>query len=112
MDDSEANLKLLQQEWQIFRAPWKAQHTTKMINLSQQVREISNCYFPKLRQLMANLLVLPWSTAGVERNFSTLNRIMRPERSRVGEENLEHLMFCSIEGPKIPGPRDPKDHDL
>ena len=44
-------------------------------------------------QLMANILILPWTTVGAERNFSPLARIMCDSRARLTTCNLENLLF-------------------
>ena len=49
---------------------------------------------------------MPIGTAGVERSFSTMNRILRSERCRLLPEHVDILMKISIEGPRIPDVRD------
>ncbi|CAF4893698.1 unnamed protein product, partial [Rotaria socialis] len=44
-------------------------------------------------------LCAPISTATVERDFSTMNRILTDLRNRLTTEHLEQLMRVSIEGP-------------
>ena len=49
--------------------------------------------------LLTVLLVLPMSTAVVERGFSAMKRIKSDWRSRLSPEQLSKLMFISIQGP-------------
>ena len=44
-------------------------------------------------------MVLPVTTATVERSFSDMKLIKTRLRSRLGEETLNHTMRISIEGP-------------
>ena len=49
---------------------------------------------------------MPIGTAEMERSFSTMNRILRSERSRLLPEHVDIVMEISIEGPGIPDVRD------
>ena len=55
--------------------------------------------FPNLAKLAAVLIVLPVTTATVERTFSSMKLIKTRLRSRMGESTLEHAMCICIEGP-------------
>jgi hypothetical protein len=46
-----------------------------------------------------SVLCAPISTATVERDCSTIDRILTDLRNRLTTENLEQLMKISIEGP-------------
>lgn len=56
----------------------------------------------ELQKLCEILLVIPVTTASVERSFSTMNRILNKARNRMLPETLMHCMIISIEGPEIP----------
>jgi len=58
--------------------------------------------FPTLSQAATRILLLPVGTAGVERTFSTMNRILCSERARLLPCHVDSLMKISIEGPPIP----------
>ena len=55
--------------------------------------------FPNLASLARLAVVLPVTTATVERSFSDMKLIKTRLRSRLGEETLNHTMRISIEGP-------------
>jgi hypothetical protein len=44
------------------------------------------------------LLVIPVTTASVERSFSAMNKILNKARNRMKPETLIHCMMISIEG--------------
>ncbi|GLV40243.1 hypothetical protein CBL_07161 [Carabus blaptoides fortunei] len=56
----------------------------------------------ELQKLCEILLVIPVTTASVERSFSSMNRILNKARNRMLPETLMHCMLISIEGPEIP----------
>lgn len=62
--------------------------------------------FPTFSIAARRILLLPIGTAGVERSFSTMNRIMCSERCRLLPDHVNYLMLISIEGPVIPDIRD------
>jgi hypothetical protein len=64
--------------------------------------------FPTFSIAARRILLLPIGTAGVERSFSTMNRILcsESERCRLLPDHVNYLMLISIEGPKIPDIRD------
>ncbi len=58
--------------------------------------------FPNLAKLVAILIVLPVTTATVERSFSSMKLIKTRLRNRMGENTLDYAMYAmriSIEGP-------------
>ena len=57
--------------------------------------------------LASKILLMPISTAEVERSFSTMNRILRSERCRLLPEHVNILMKISIEA--SPGIQDVRD---
>ena len=60
------------------------------------------------------ILLLPVCTAGVERSFFTMNRILSSTRCRLTSEHVKDLMLISIESPEIPDVREGNDaqHEL
>jgi len=61
--------------------------------------------FPAFSSAVKKLLVLPVGTASVERSFSTMNRIVSSERSRLLPDHTCQLMQLAVEGIKIPDVR-------
>ena len=57
--------------------------------------------FPNLAKLAAILIVLPVTTATVERTFSSMKLIKTRLRSRMGDGTLDHAMRVCIEGPDL-----------
>jgi hypothetical protein len=55
--------------------------------------------YPQLSLAARIFLFAPISTATVERDFSTMNRILTDLKNRLTTEHLEELMKISIEGP-------------
>lgn len=89
-------------EWKLFRRLMLMQHKRSSL---QQVLSVllSNgsirTSFPNLAKLAAILIVLPVTTATVERTFSSMKLIKTRLRNRMGENTLEHTMRICIEGP-------------
>ncbi len=54
--------------------------------------------YPQLSLAAEIFLIAPISTATVERDFSTMNRILTKLRNRLTTEHLNQLMIISIEG--------------
>ena len=54
---------------------------------------------PNLASIARLAVVLPVTTATVERSFGDMKLIKTRLRSRLGEETLNHTMRISIEGP-------------
>ena len=75
-------------EWKIFRRILFTQHRSDLV-----------AGFPNLASLAKLAVVLPVTTATVERSFSDMKLIKTRLRSRLGEETLNHTMRISIEGP-------------
>lgn len=57
--------------------------------------------YPILSPLLARLIVLPASSAEVERVFSTMNRIKTPVRNRLLTTTLDSLIRISMDGADI-----------
>ena len=63
--------------------------------------------FPTFSIAARRIVMLPIGTAGVERSFSTMNRIMCLERCRLLPDYVNYLMLqINIEEPVIPDIRD------
>ena len=52
--------------------------------------------FPRLCQLIPQILCAPGSTAGVERMFSVGGYILSPKRMSMNDENFENQLFCNL----------------
>ena len=55
--------------------------------------------YPLVSQLLAQVIVLPASSADVERVFSTMNRIKAPLRNRLITKTVDNLIRISMDGP-------------
>lgn len=89
-------------EWKLFRRFMLVQHKRSSLQqvLSALLSNASiRASFPNLAKLAAILIVLPVTTATVERTFSSMKLIKTCLRSRMGENTLEHTMRICIEGP-------------
>lgn len=88
-------------EWKLFRRLMLVQHKSLRSSLQQVLSALlsSSASFPNLAKLAAILIVLPVTTATVERTFSSMKLIKTRLRSRMGENTLEHTMRICIEGP-------------
>ena len=89
-------------EWKLFRRVIFVQH--KNNSLQQVLSTLVGgadivAAFPNLSKLATIVMVLPVTTATVERAFSTMKLIKTRLRSRMGEDTLEHTMRTCIEGP-------------
>ena len=47
------------------------------------------------------MLTISMSTAVVERGFSHMNNIIRPERTRLGKDSMNDLLEIQINGPEL-----------
>jgi len=57
--------------------------------------------FPCFSMLASKILLMPIGRAEVEISYSTMNRILRPERCRLLPDHADILMKIFIEGPGI-----------
>ena len=57
--------------------------------------------FPNIKILLTNAMVLPVSTASVERSFSDIKQVKDRLRSRLLPASMFKLMFIAIEGPPL-----------
>ena len=55
----------------------------------------------KICKLAMAKLIIPMTTVSYERRFSALNFIKNEYRSRLSEENLDHALIVTIEGPSF-----------
>ena len=90
-------------EWKTFRRYITNQPKEDM---NKQLKELSTSSMleimcPGLSTLANVCLTIPVGTASVERSFSQMKMIKTRLRSRLGEDNLSHLMKIAIESPEI-----------
>ena len=64
-------------------------------------KEAMTSAFPLISDLLARLIVLPASSAHVERMFSTMKRSKTAQRNRLKTTTLDNLLRISAEGPPI-----------
>ena len=57
--------------------------------------------YPLISDILAQIAVLPASSAEVERVFSAMKRIKTPVRNRLKTGTLDHLLRILIEGPEV-----------
>ena len=91
-------------EWKLFRRVIFVRHKGSSLEqfLSLLVGTADNvAAFPNLSKLASILMVLPVTTATVERTFSTMKLVKTRLHSRMGEDTLEHTMRIFIEGPDL-----------
>lgn len=101
-----AEARCLAEEWRYVRRlpepeSGNVQDVLLELACSQERREM----FPTFSELAEQLVLLPVGTAGVERSFSSMNRILSSTRCRLNPEHVNQLMQISIEGPVIPDVR-------
>ena len=98
------NVDDMQREYSIYRRypdNIETQNSLLLLACGEQRKSM----FPTLSQAATRILLLPVGTAGVEKTFSTMNRILCSERSRLLPDHVNSLMKISIEGPAIPNIR-------
>ena len=54
--------------------------------------------FPETMKFFKFALLIPLSTANVERGFSTMDLLISPLRTSLGEENLDRMMRVCLDG--------------
>ncbi|CAF3139928.1 unnamed protein product [Rotaria sp. Silwood2] len=93
-------------EWKVFRKYLFAQKQQTSSNLTQRQQCINlvkkgmiRTMYPQLSLAAEIFLCAPISTATVERDFSTMNRILNGLRNHLTAEHLEQPMRISIKGP-------------
>lgn len=106
----EEHARNLDAEWNIFRR-LKEDLTSTAFLSSLLVVPHFVAMFPKLQDVVGHLLLLPITTATVERSFSSLNRVLSSERSRLLPNHVNELLSITIEGPELPDVRDATDND-
>ena len=52
--------------------------------------------FPRLSQIVPQILYAPGSTAAVERVFSVAGHILSPKRMSLSDDNFENQLFCNL----------------
>ena len=104
----DVDIEQTQAEWKIFRrimfAKFKAK-TAATVLCNLLTSDTLSAGFPNLKKLATISLVLPVTTATVERSFSDMKMIKTRLRSRLGEDTLDFALRICIEGP------DTLDHD-
>ena len=58
--------------------------------------------YTELQHLCEILLVIPVTTASVERSFSSMNRVLTKTKTKMLPGTLMHYMLISIEGSDVP----------
>ena len=66
----------------------------------QTTNETMIALLPNLHKLAAICLILPVSTASVERSFSHMKQVKTRLRNRMGEQSSSNLMKVAIESPE------------
>lgn len=95
----------LQSEWAILRRlPCDLSSVDSLMMLCTSTDK--RILFPNFSYIAHKILLMPIGTAGVERSFSTMNRVLRSERCRLLPTHVNALMQLSIEGPCMPDVRD------
>ena len=56
--------------------------------------------YPETMKLFKYALLIPPSTSNVERGFSTMNLLVSPLRTSLGEKNLDRMMRICLEDPE------------
>ena len=92
-----------QTEWKIFRrimfANFKEASTTQTVLHSILTSNTLSSGFPNLMKLASIALVIPVTTAAVERSFSDMKLVKTRLRSRMGEDTLDYALRICIEEP-------------
>ena len=93
-------------EWKMFRRVMFSHvksadsDETKTLLCSLLKNPTVQAAFPNLSCLVSIGLVLPVTTASVERSFSDMKLIKTRLRNRLGEDSLDRTLRISIEGPQ------------
>ena len=96
--------KETESEWKMFRRVLFSQYKSSTDDLQVVTSRLLtdstlNAAFPNLATLASLQLVLPVTTATVERSFSDMKLVKTRLRSRLGENTLDQAMRVCIEGP-------------
>lgn len=92
----------LKREWRFLRRlSGDLSSAVNLIELATNAEK--STMFPNFSRVATKILPVPMGTAGIERSFSTMNRILNSERCRLSPEYVNVLMQLSFEGPVIPG---------
>ena len=89
-------------EWKTFRAYLLTQKRGNKLMTQREVcvkliqDGVFKDIYPQLSLAAEIFLIAPISTATVERDFSTMNRILTKLRNRLTMEHVDHLMRISI----------------
>ena len=89
-------------EWKIFRRILSTNFSSSSLSevlTSITTNETLKAGFPNLERLAALAMVLPVTTATVERSFSNMKLVKTRLRSWLGEDTLDQALRVCIEGP-------------
>ena len=99
----DVDLEQTKAEWKIFRrimfAKFKKE-TSPTVLRNVLASDTLSAGFPNLVKLASIAVVLPVTTATVERTFSDIKMVKTRLRSRLGEDTLDYALRICIEGPE------------
>ena len=84
------------QEIELWKTKWKVEAIQLPNSLSQTLDVCNYKLFPNVYTCLHVLLVMPVSTAAVERSHSSLKIVKSKLQSRMGEERLNALMLLYV----------------
>ncbi|CAG9557708.1 unnamed protein product [Danaus chrysippus] len=84
-------------EAELWRTFWinKQQQDFENIEIAELIQE-ADSFYPKVKIALEILLAMPYSTATIERSFSTLRRVKTWLRSTMTEDRLNGLCMLSV----------------
>ena len=94
----------MQCEWRILRRVSSDLSTTESL-MEFACKPEKRIMFPAISDIARKILLLPIGTAGVERSFSAMNRILNSDRCRLLPEHVDSLLKLTMEGPDVPDVR-------
>lgn len=98
LEQQQCDLAEIQSEWRSLKVHINRQPKSDQ---SANVIEYHQSRFSNIAMLLEIVLLLPMSTAAVERGFSTMKRVKSDWRSSLVPSMLHRLMLISIEGPPL-----------
>jgi hypothetical protein len=89
------------EEWSCFRRYMDHHKDKKCCDIFRAIlqTDLSDA-FPQISKIAGIVLAAPIGTAGVERSFSSLNRLCNKLRQRLTPEHLSQLLLIAQEGPE------------
>ncbi|CAG9571675.1 unnamed protein product [Danaus chrysippus] len=84
-------------EAELWRTFWinKQQQDFENIEIAELIQE-ADSFYPKVKIALEILLAMPYSTATIQRSFSTLRRVKTWLRSTMTEDRLNGLCMLSV----------------